>query len=79
LSLQANNKFFYMYNKHLNYFIRFFGLHHEILETELKAYLEAHTNLFLDHYQSHTGDSKSLVGETDPLELSRLAFFSTFS
>jgi len=68
---QANNKFFYMYNKHLNYFIRFFGLHHEILETELKAYLEAHTNLFLDHYQSRMNELKS---DEDVVQLKNLLY-----
>eukprot|EP00667_Euglena_gracilis_P004690 EG_transcript_4714 len=56
---QVNNKYFYMYNKNLNYFIRYFGLNHEILEPELKKYIEIHTNLFLDNYQSRMNELKS--------------------
>jgi len=37
---QASNKSFYMYNKNLNYFVRFFGLNHEILEKEVNGYLQ---------------------------------------
>ena len=37
---QASNKSFYMYNKNLNYFVRFFGLSHEILEKEVNDYLQ---------------------------------------
>jgi len=56
---QANNKFFYMYNKNLNYFVRFFGLNHEVLEGECKAYIQGTTDLFLDKYQSRMNELKT--------------------
>eukprot|EP01004_Peranema_trichophorum_P002352 NODE_1418_length_1967_cov_287.238612_g1202_i0.p1 GENE.NODE_1418_length_1967_cov_287.238612_g1202_i0~~NODE_1418_length_1967_cov_287.238612_g1202_i0.p1 ORF type:complete len:598 (-),score=115.88 NODE_1418_length_1967_cov_287.238612_g1202_i0:112-1905(-) len=68
---QANNKYFYMYNKHLNYFVRFFGLQHELLEPELKNYLESHTNLFIDHYQSRMN---TLTTDADLVQLKNLLY-----
>ena len=37
---QATNKSFYMYNKNLNYFVRFFVLSHDIMEKEINAFLQ---------------------------------------
>eukprot|EP00996_Jenningsia_fusiforme_P000327 NODE_1276_length_1607_cov_164.103979_g1141_i0.p1 GENE.NODE_1276_length_1607_cov_164.103979_g1141_i0~~NODE_1276_length_1607_cov_164.103979_g1141_i0.p1 ORF type:complete len:495 (-),score=113.00 NODE_1276_length_1607_cov_164.103979_g1141_i0:123-1412(-) len=68
---QANNKYFYMYNKNLNYFVRFFGLQHDILEPELKALLEAHTSLFLSHYQSRMN---LLTADEDLVQLKNLLY-----
>ena len=68
---QVNNKYFYMYNKNLNYFIRYFGLNHEILEPELKKYIEIHTNLFLDNYQSRMNELKS---DEDLVQLKNLLY-----
>jgi len=68
---QANNKYFYLYNKHLNYFVRFFGLQHQILEPELKAFLESHTNLFLSHYQSRMNQ---LHTDEDLVQLKNLLY-----
>ncbi len=48
----AKNKFFYMYNAELNYVIRYFSLQSPVLKEELEQMLSAHTNLFLQHYQS---------------------------
>merc|ERR1712137_364724 len=68
---QGTNKFFYMYNKNLNYVIRFFGLNHEIMEGELKAMLETHTNIFLDNYQSRMNE---LTSDEDLVQLKNLLY-----
>lgn len=49
---QATNKYFYMYNRNLNYFVRFFGLHDPLLEKEAKEYLKAHSKIFIEQFQS---------------------------
>ena len=46
---QATNKYFYVCNKNINCFVRFFGMNHPIIEAEANNYIETHTNLFLDH------------------------------
>jgi proton translocating ATP synthase F1 alpha subunit len=68
---QGGNKFFYMYNKNLNYFIRFFGLNHEILEGELNAFLDSHTNIFLDNYQARMNE---LTTDEDLVMLKNLLY-----
>jgi proton translocating ATP synthase F1 alpha subunit len=55
----AKNKFFYMYNTDLNYVIRYFSLQSPVLKDELETMLSAHTNLFLQHYQSKMNALKS--------------------
>eukprot|EP01003_Olkasia_polycarbonata_P005548 NODE_529_length_831_cov_368.024297_g468_i0.p1 GENE.NODE_529_length_831_cov_368.024297_g468_i0~~NODE_529_length_831_cov_368.024297_g468_i0.p1 ORF type:complete len:166 (+),score=44.51 NODE_529_length_831_cov_368.024297_g468_i0:223-720(+) len=49
---QTTNKYFYMYNKKMNYFVRLLGLDHPVLSDEVKNHLEVHTKLFLDKFQS---------------------------
>lgn len=68
---QATNKSFYMYNKKLNYFVRFFGLNHSVLEEELKAYLQGHTDLFVDNFQSRMN---LLTSDEDLVQLKNLLY-----
>eukprot|EP00906_Rhabdomonas_costata_P021917 RCo031742 len=68
---QASNKSFYMYNKNLNYFVRFFGLNHEILEKEVNGYLQSHSDLFIDHYQARMN---LLTTDADLVQLKNLLY-----
>jgi proton translocating ATP synthase F1 alpha subunit len=68
---QAVNKSFYMYNKNLNYFVRFFGLNHEILEKEVNSYLQTHTDLFIDNYQARMN---LLTSDQDLVQLKNLLY-----
>eukprot|EP01001_Neometanema_parovale_P000637 NODE_1070_length_1910_cov_342.181246_g1017_i0.p1 GENE.NODE_1070_length_1910_cov_342.181246_g1017_i0~~NODE_1070_length_1910_cov_342.181246_g1017_i0.p1 ORF type:complete len:590 (-),score=161.79 NODE_1070_length_1910_cov_342.181246_g1017_i0:140-1855(-) len=68
---QANNKFFYMYNKHLNYFVRFFGLDHAVLKGEVNALLQAHSELFVENYQSRMN---ALTSDEDVVQLKNLLY-----
>jgi F-type H+-transporting ATPase subunit alpha len=68
---QATNKYFYMYNKNINYFVRFFGMNHPIIEAEANNYIETHTNLFLDNYQSRMNE---LTSDEDLTQLKALLY-----
>ena len=68
---QANNKYFYMYNKNMNYFVRFFGLNHEIIQPECNNYIQGTTDLFLDKYQSRMNE---LTTDEDLIQLKSLLY-----
>eukprot|EP01006_Ploeotia_vitrea_P025678 TRINITY_DN58573_c0_g1_i1.p1 TRINITY_DN58573_c0_g1~~TRINITY_DN58573_c0_g1_i1.p1 ORF type:complete len:561 (+),score=86.56 TRINITY_DN58573_c0_g1_i1:45-1727(+) len=68
---QTENKYFYMFNKKINYFVRFFGVQHSIIKTELDAYLKTHTNIFLSYYQSRM---QALTSDADLVKLKSLLY-----
>jgi len=68
---QANNKYFYMYNKNMNYFVRFFGLNHEVIQPECNNYIQGTTDLFLDKYQSRMNE---LTTDEDLIQLKSLLY-----
>mmetsp|Transcript_61429 Transcript_61429/g.85456 ORF Transcript_61429/g.85456 Transcript_61429/m.85456 type:complete len:101 (-) Transcript_61429:254-556(-) len=68
---QTENKYFYMFNKKINYFVRFFGVQHNIIKDELDAYLKTHTNIFLSYYQSRMN---ALSSDADLVKLKSLLY-----
>eukprot|EP00998_Keelungia_sp_KM082_P009977 NODE_616_length_1756_cov_195.494782_g606_i0.p1 GENE.NODE_616_length_1756_cov_195.494782_g606_i0~~NODE_616_length_1756_cov_195.494782_g606_i0.p1 ORF type:complete len:557 (-),score=166.04 NODE_616_length_1756_cov_195.494782_g606_i0:86-1702(-) len=68
---QTSNKFFYMYNKKMNYMVRLFGLHHPAVEPEVKEYLKQHTQLFMQNFQARM---EQLKDDKDVVRLKNMLY-----